>query len=721
MRSTFSLVAGLLAILVGGIFGAEKPNILFIGVDDLRPELSVYGRPVVTPSVERLAAAGTVFERAYVQQALCHPSRVSLLTGRRPDTTGVVDFVVKMRQTLPKVVTLPQHFKANGYHTRAFGKIFHNDDPISWSQPLWKSGHSENEYHTQHGKDVLRWIKEDYRRVTYVWNLGDGVTKIKRPGGLPWEAADVADNVLREGMMTDEVIKDLRARKNDEKPWFLAVGYHKPHLPFIAPKKYFALYDREKIELASNPDPPKDAPPFALYNWNDLRHYYGVPDVGPMPDDQARDLRHAYYACVSYVDAQIGRLLDELEKNDQRKNTIICFWGDHGWQLGEHGMWDKHSNFETSTHAPLIVSVPGQKAGRTKALVEFVDLYPGLADLAGIPIPGGLEGTSFAPLIEKPDRLWKSAAFSQHPRVIPGYGQIARGMGYSMRTDRYRFTEWRVPGTGFREYELYDHQSDPDENINLAKQEDHADQIKQLSTQLSGGWEAALPPGIKAPQQTKSKKGKSPLHISRQTFQIEGWTVRVDQSLLTGGADPGLGRQAMDQIRADLTRLRVLANPKILKQLRKVTIVLDREHGKLKTMQYHPGADWLEDNGYERSLEKCVHIPRAAGYADRQHYFTQPSAMIHELAHAYHDQFLGFDEKRIKAAFARAQLKGQYEKVLFVRGGTRRHYALTNHKEYFAEATEAWFGTNDFYPFVRSELKQHDPDLGKVLKEIWGE
>lgn len=217
------------------------------------------------------------------------------------------------------------------------------------------------------------------------------------------------------------------------------------------------------------------------------------------------------------------------------------------------------------------------------------------------------------------------------------------------------------------------------------------------------------------------EKGNNPLVVSRETFQIEGWTVKVDKRLLEGGSDVKLGTQALAMIRADLTRLRILALPAITKKLRKVTIVLDLDHGELKTMQYHPSAGWLKDNGYETTLEKCVHIPSAAGYANRVHYFTQPSAMIHELAHAYHDQVLGFDEPRIKAAFARAQLKGQYEKVLFVRGGTRRHYALTNHKEYFAEATEAWFGTNDFYPFVRSELKLHDPGLAKVLQGIWGE
>lgn len=482
--------------LPSGVARADgRPNVLFIAVDDLRPELSVYGRPVISPNIERMAEQGTVFERAYVQQALCHPSRVSLLTGRRPDKTGIVDFTLRMRDTLPDVVTLPEHFQIHGYATRAFGKVFHYDDPQSWTVPLWRSDRAE--YHTQHGRDVLRWIDEEYRKLTYVWDLGDGVTKTKRPGGLPWEAPDVPDSALSEGHMTDTVIDVLRKRESDQ-PWFLAVGYHKPHLPFVAPKRYFDLYDHDAIELADNPFPPDGAPPFALYNWNDLRHYYGIPDVGPLPDEQARDLRHAYYACVSYVDAQIGRLLDELERLQLRDETIVVLWGDHGWQLGEHGMWDKHSNFETSTHAPLIVSVPGQAPGRTPALVEFVDIYPTLCELAGLPLPEGLEGFSFAPLIETPDRPWKTAAFSQYPRVIPGYGQVAHGMGYSMRTDRYRFTQWRVPGTDFLAEELYDHERDPGENLNLADHPEYAEQVERLRAQLAAGWPGALPTPIQA-------------------------------------------------------------------------------------------------------------------------------------------------------------------------------------------------------------------------------
>ena len=377
----------------------ERPNVLFIAVDDLRPELGCYGKPVRSPNIDRLASEGLLFERAYVQCALCMPSRVSVLTGRRPDTTGVVDFSVRFRDVLGDVVTLPQHFKNNGYHTAAFGKVFHNDDPVSWSENLWRSNRPE--YHTPRGKQVLAWTKEDYRRLTYVWDLGDGVTKTKRPGGLPWEAPDVPDNALRDGHIADAAI--ARLKELQDQPFFLAVGFHKPHLPFIAPRKYFDLYEAEKIPMAANPFPPRGAPKFATYNWNDLRHYYGIPDVGPLAEPQARDLKRAYYACVSYTDAQVGRLLKSLDDLGLRDNTIVVLWGDHGWQLGEHGMWDKHSNFETSTHAPLIIRVPCQKPGRTRALTEFVDIYPSLCDFCGLTIDERLEGRSFCAVDQRPD------------------------------------------------------------------------------------------------------------------------------------------------------------------------------------------------------------------------------------------------------------------------------------------------------------------------------
>ena len=481
----------LLCLAAFPLSGAEKLNVLFIAIDDLRPELGCYGKPVKSPHIDRLAGEGTLFERAYVQVALCMPSRASMLTGRRPATTQVINFKVRFRSVLPDVVTMPQHFKNHGYYAAGFGKIFHNDDQATWSVPLFKSHRVEDDYHTEFGLKVMKWRKEDHRRLTYVWDLGDGITKTKRPGGLPWESPVIPDNAVRDGQIADAAVKRLREVK--DKPFFLAVGFHKPHLPFIAPKRFFDLYDRDAIEPAPNPYPPKGAPKYATYNWNDLRHYYGIPDIGPVSPEQARDLKWAYYACVSFVDAQVGRLLDELDRLGLRDNTVVALWGDHGWQLGEHGMWDKHSNYETSTRVPLIVSAPGYKPGRTKALVESVDLYPTLAELAGLPLDQGLEGHSMVPLLKNPHRKWKTAAFSDYQRVIPGYGKVSRGMGYSMRTDRYRYTEWRVPGTDFVEYELYDHRTDPQENINIANHPSQQQTLEKMKQRMQQGWDVFRP------------------------------------------------------------------------------------------------------------------------------------------------------------------------------------------------------------------------------------
>lgn len=487
-----ALLLAVIVLLLPVLTFAQEPdaqlrlNVLFIAVDDLRPELGIYGRPVHSPHIDRLGRSGTVFEKAYCQQALCMPSRASLLTGRRPDTTKVYAFQRDFRDALPDVVTLPQYFKAHGFHTQAFGKIFHKDDPASWSEALRPS--TKARYHTQQGKDVLRYIKEDFRRIQFTWHLGEGITKTKRMGGLPWEAPAVEDDALRDGDNTNRAIATLKRLK--DKPFFLAVGYHKPHLPFIAPKKYFDLYDHDRIPIAPNPTPPDDVPQCALYNWNDMRHYYGVPKVGPVSDAMARNLIHAYFACVSYIDAQVGRLLDALDALGLKDNTVIILWGDHGWQLGEHGMWDKHSNFETSTHVPMILHVPGQTPARTQALVEFVDIYPTLAELCGLPAPMGVEGDSFAPLLQNPAHPWKSAAFSQYPRVIPGYG---RGMGHSIRTQHYRFTEWTVEGTDFKAYELYDHTLDPGENVNVVNDPKYAARGAELKRQLHAGWKKARP------------------------------------------------------------------------------------------------------------------------------------------------------------------------------------------------------------------------------------
>jgi iduronate 2-sulfatase len=300
---------------------------------------------------------------------------------------------------------------------------------------------------------------------------------------------EVEDDVLNDGDSAARAIAAMREVK--DKPFFLALGFFKPHLPFVAPKKYFDLYPLEKIKLPANRTKPEGSPDLAFTNFGELRAYEGMPkDPEPVSDQQARELIRGYYAATSYMDAQVGRLLGELDKLGLRENTIVILWGDHGWHLGEQGQWCKHTNFENSARAALMLSAPGRhpKAGaKTDALVEFVDIYPSLCELSGLPLPQGLEGTSFVPLIADPTRSWKTAAFSQYPR------EGGKVMGYSMRTDRYRYTEWQDKSGKPLAVELYDHQSDPAETRNVADAPGNASTLAELSKTLKAGWQAATP------------------------------------------------------------------------------------------------------------------------------------------------------------------------------------------------------------------------------------
>ncbi|HWA98786.1 MAG TPA: sulfatase [Pirellulales bacterium] len=450
-----------------------KFNVLFVVVDDLRPDLGCYGNSlVVSPKIDALAHDGIVFNRAYCQQALCSPSRASVLTGLRPDTTKIFDNKTPIRSRISNHATLPQYFKEHGYRTLSLGKVYHDfqDDPQSWSAPPW---HPEHQEYARPEKLSLN------------GKAGEAAAK-----GPAWEDAEVPDNTFRDGKTADRAVDILSALKDER--FFLAVGFRKPHLPFVAPKKYYDLYAHDRLRLANNPFAPRGVPSIAMEDSIELRLFYrGIPEKPiPVPDETARDLIHGYYACISYVDSQIGRVLAEINRLGLREHTVIVLWGDHGWHLGEHGVWGKSHNFETTTRAPLIVSVPGQtKCGvATDALVELVDLYPTLAELCGLPVPGGLDGISMVPVIDAPDRPWKKAAFSQYARHA---GKI---MGYSLRTDRYRYTEWaKVDDHSTLGVELYDHEVDPDENVTLAGDPGRSELVTGLSRQLRAGWREALP------------------------------------------------------------------------------------------------------------------------------------------------------------------------------------------------------------------------------------
>jgi len=411
------------------------------------------------------------------------------MTGTRPDTNKVWDLETHFRKALPGVVTVGQHFKQHGYFVQGMGKIFHGgfDDEPTWSVP-WQTPRANGAYARPENVALTQ-------RAPAAVAPGDRKAArkaAKGPRGPAFESADVPDNHYTDGRTADLAVETLRALGKKGAPFFLAVGFSKPHLPFVAPKKYWDLYDPAKITLAPNRFRPRGAPDYAILPGGELRSYHGIPE-GQIPDDLSRQLKHGYYAAISYMDAQLGRVLDELERQGLRQNTIIVLWGDHGWKLGEHDAWCKHSNSENDTNAPLLLSAPwlGTAGARSRALVEFVDIYPTLADLAGLPLPGHLEGLSFKPVLERPDQPWKTAAFSQYPRSNGGRSL----MGYSMRTDRHRFTVWVERGdvTKVEAIELYDHQADPQENQNLATEAGQQPLVERLMTQWRAGWRGALP------------------------------------------------------------------------------------------------------------------------------------------------------------------------------------------------------------------------------------
>ncbi len=487
MKRIITLIVTLL--LTQTLHAGEKFNVLFFAVDDLRPEFGAYGKSYIhSPNLDRLAKRGITFNRAYCQQAVCSPSRSSLLTGTRPDTTKVWDLETHFRKALPDVVTLPQHFKHNGYFVQGMGKLFHGgfDDPQSWSVP-WQSPK------TGHGAYGL---PENLAIVKAKVEASKKAPKKKgkvRNYGPAFESSDVPDNTFHDGALADLAVAALGECAKKGQPFWLGIGFIRPHLPFVAPKKYWDLYDPAKIQLAPNPFPPKGAPEYAVMPGGELRSYHNVPEW-PLPDDYARRLKHGYYAAISYMDAQVGRVLDELDRLGLADKTIIVLWGDHGWKLGEHGGWCKHSNVENDTNAPLLISVPGLKTAgqRTDALAEFVDIYPTLAELCGLPLPAHLEGASLAPVLCDPSKSVKNASFSQYPRSVNG----KQLMGYSMRTDRYRFTRWvdRKDHSQVDAVELYDHQTDPQENVNIALNPESAGLVAKLTEEWLKGWQGAKLP-----------------------------------------------------------------------------------------------------------------------------------------------------------------------------------------------------------------------------------
>jgi len=447
-----------------------RPNVLLVCVDDLKPILGCYGDARVhSPNIDRLAARGLLFERAYCNQAVCAPSRNALLTGRRSTSLGIYDLGTNFRAAVPDAVSLPQFFRVHGYRSEGVGKIFHvghgnHEDPASWTVPHWQARSIAYLLPESHSLDGPT------REEALFENLPAGD---RLPRGAPFEAADVPDTEYPDGRVAEEAVRRLRtAKEKPEEPFFLAVGFLKPHLPFCAPKRYWDLYDRASFPLPAVTNPPAGAPPYAPQFGFELRQYASIPERGALDADLQRTLIHGYHAAVSYMDAQLGKVLDELDRLNLASNTIVVLWGDHGWHLGDHGMWCKHTNYEEATRIPLVIAAPGvtRPGSRTQALVETVDLYPTLAELAALPassVPQGLDGGSLVPVLKRPSRTPKTFVYHAYPRSPRDRGPL---IGRAIRTERYRLVEWKKPGAApdTADLELYDYRDDPRETRNLA-------------------------------------------------------------------------------------------------------------------------------------------------------------------------------------------------------------------------------------------------------------
>lgn len=526
----------ILLLLAGSIgWAQQKPNVLFIAVDDLRPELGCYASPVaITPNMDALAKTGLLFNRAYCQEAICSPSRASVMTGAYPESIKVIENYAYFRDLNPDIITLPQQFRKHGYETVYAGKIFHPghaDEKLSWSRrpaadKVERAPGLTGGYAIEENREVTRKNKAEV-----VARYGEVALRDGLGSGPAYEFADLPDNAYDDGYNTEVAIATMKEMlKNGDKPFFLGLGFTKPHLNWVAPKKYWDLYQEVTIPLATHTQAPKDGAAMGVHASFELRSRYGIPKEGEINDSLARELKRAYLACVSFVDAQIGKMMAALDEAGVRENTIVVLWSDHGWHLGDMGIWGKATNYETATRVPLIISVPGMseksRGKKTDALVELVDMYPTLCELAGIPKPAHLEGKSFVPLLSNPKQAWQFAAFSQFPSpalrewaanpLSKGMRETYFGpliqkveariqqqqketwdreqfeqrlMGYTMRTDRYRLVVWKDTANKQAPpiyVELYDHNKDPSETKNIAAQKPEL--VRGLLEQFGRHW-----------------------------------------------------------------------------------------------------------------------------------------------------------------------------------------------------------------------------------------
>lgn len=500
----------------------EKPNILFIAVDDLKPILGCYGDKLVkSPNIDKLAKRGTVFTQSYCQQAVCGPTRASLLTGMRPDETKVWDLKTKMRDVNPKILSFPEYLISKGYSTQGLGKIYdprcvdEDIDKPSWSVPFYKNANAY--YAKETGKPAMNYQSPETKKLIEQYQKEadeKGLVKTEREDYVrarispSVECADVPDNAYNDGanaLMAKDLLAKL-SKKNE--PFFLAVGFVKPHLPFVAPKKYWDMYKRDEMPVAKYQKVAVNSPSIAYHQAGELRRYTDIPPLASFTDQQIgiglpiekqKELIHGYYACISYMDAQVGIVMNALDSLGLSKNTIVVLWGDHGWHLGDHDLWCKHTNFEQATRVPMIFSSPWIKPSITSTPSEFVDIFPTLCDLAGLPIPNHLDGKTLVPAMKDPKVKVKEFSVSQYPRSNSkneterlGYAN-GQCMGYSIRTERYRYTIWM--GENYRSTkpfdkklliasELYDYKKDPLETVNVADDENYSAVAKEMHNKM---------------------------------------------------------------------------------------------------------------------------------------------------------------------------------------------------------------------------------------------
>lgn len=493
-----SKIITLTSILLSSLMAAEKPNILFIAVDDLKPDLGCYGAEVVkTPNLDKLAKRGTLFLNAYANQAVCGPSRCSTFSSLRPDRTKVHDLKTDFLGVSPWVVTLPEHLKKHGYTTAGLGKLFHGGksdgalekrawdlhtatDDLPYAEGFEPPVHH---YQSKEARAAVSKLNEKKRK-----KYRQVVNALKEAKANPsTECLDIPDDAYADGAMRKEALNFMDKMSKGDKPFFLAVGFKKPHLAFAAPKKYWDLYERDKLSLAAFQKPAKGAPKYALHSWGELKSYSDIDkNAKSLTEAKQRELIHGYYACTSYIDAQIGLLLDGLKQRGLDKNTIVVLWGDHGWHLGDHGVWCKHSNYEQATRTVLMFAGPGVKGGiSTKSPTELIDIFPTLCDLTQTEMIPNTDGVSLKPLLEGGKKDLREFAVSTYPRW--------KGMGYSLRDRRYRYTAWvdnheiMTPFNDLKavlDEELYDYETDPLETTNLAKSADHTELVKAFRAKL---------------------------------------------------------------------------------------------------------------------------------------------------------------------------------------------------------------------------------------------